>query len=385
MIKTRYAAALLVAAMALPLAACDSDSHEDVLSKWAWADPRPQPDPTPDPEPEPDPEPPAEANPAVVAQGWENVSQSFGDLPEHISVYTMNNTTGDNKSAGLDFPVIAYLAVADMATARFEVSGGLSGEATGTAEAVYTPQEFYESYDHPAVVVNGGLFFSQDGKWYSQNSLYSNGRMLSANQTYYTVNWSDMWYPTLGFFYQDNASGDFHAGWTYYVWPGNDYFYSDCKQTDPDTPCSSTNDVPSATHPTEGVLLNAAESPVRNGIGGVSVLVRDGVVRDTWALEMLDVSASSRQPRTAVGWARETNRLVFFVCQGRGVTEGVMGMTTLEVANALTSIGVTEALNLDGGGSSCMLVNGRPTILGSDTDADGNPTQRRVIDACFIR
>jgi len=48
------------------------------------------------------------------------------------------------------------------------------------------------------------------------------------------------------------------------------------------------------------------------------------------------------------------------------MTSGVYGFTTYEVASILKSMGCVEAINLDGGGSSCMLVNGIETIKVSD-------------------
>ncbi|MFA6858608.1 MAG: phosphodiester glycosidase family protein, partial [Bacteroidales bacterium] len=46
--------------------------------------------------------------------------------------------------------------------------------------------------------------------------------------------------------------------------------------------------------------------------------------------------------------------------------EGVAGLTTEDEAKVLSSLGCVEALNLDGGGSSCMLINGKETIKPSD-------------------
>ena len=94
---------------------------------------------------------------------------------------------------------------------------------------------------------------------------------------------------------------------------------------------------------------------------------------------MLDVSADSYQPRTAIGYNADKKKLFFFVCEGRQMTEGIAGMTTAQVGQLLKAAGCTEALNLDGGGSSCMLVNGKQTIKPSDGK------ERSVIDACFIK
>ena len=60
------------------------------------------------------------------------------------------------------------------------------------------------------------------------------------------------------------------------------------------------------------------------------------------------------------------SKLLLFVCEGREMTEGVTGLTTGEVAKVLYSLGIKDAINLDGGGSSCMLIGGKETIKLSD-------------------
>jgi phosphodiester glycosidase len=62
-----------------------------------------------------------------------------------------------------------------------------------------------------------------------------------------------------------------------------------------------------------------------------------------------------RYPRAAFGIAGE--RLVAVVCDGR--TRRDAGMTLAELGDALLALGVTEALNLDGGGSASLVHGGR--------------------------
>ena len=316
---------------------CSSEDHEDILGNWIWGSGAVD----PDPEPEPDPEP-TDANPNIVEAGWVNVTDQFEGVPEYLNVYKKDKTT--------------------------------DGSANSTSDNVYTPTEFYNNNDKPAVVINGGLFFWSDGKYYSQSSFYKDGQMLSANQTYWTVDWVEghMWYPTLGFFFQDK-DGNFHAQWSYYSWTGKDYLYDEPRKCDPEV-YDTEAPAPSS------VVLNDG-TYVKNGIGGVGVLVHDGIQVNTWQYEMMDVSGGSNQPRTAVGYAKNTNRIVFFVCEGREATEGVHGMTLDEVSNQMAAIGCTEAMALDGGGSSCMLIGGKETIKPCN---EGN-AQRATIDACFIR
>ena len=67
-----------------------------------------------------------------------------------------------------------------------------------------------------------------------------------------------------------------------------------------------------------------------------------------------DITAG-RHPRAALAVAGE--RLLAVVCDGR--TRRDAGMTLAELADALVSLGATEALNLDGGGSASLVYDGR--------------------------
>ena len=164
--------------------------------------------------------------------------------------------------------------------------------------------------------------------------------------------------------------GTFQTTWTYQASDGINYCY----------PAPADNDInkdplkaPSSTFPNGAKALEAT-----TGIGGVTVLLRAGEIKNTYVEEMLDISAASNQPRTAIG-ITTNKKMIIFVCEGRNMTEGVAGLTTANVAKVMKDLGCTEALNLDGGGSSCMLVNGKETIKGSDGK------QRKVLTAVGIK
>ncbi|MFZ1312040.1 MAG: phosphodiester glycosidase family protein, partial [Chitinophagaceae bacterium] len=81
-------------------------------------------------------------------------------------------------------------------------------------------------------------------------------------------------------------------------------------------------------------------------------------------------------PRTAMGYTGD-NKLVILVIEGRnpGKAEGA---TLIQQAQIFKDLGCREAINLDGGGSSCMLVNGKETIKVSDASG------QRPVPAVFI-
>ena len=78
------------------------------------------------------------------------------------------------------------------------------------------------------------------------------------------------------------------------------------------------------------------------GIGGVTVLLRAGEIKNTYVEEMLDISAASNQPRTAIG-ITTNKKMIIFVCEGRNMTEGLAVLIIANVANAMKTIKAVTA------------------------------------------
>ncbi len=89
--------------------------------------------------------------------------------------------------------------------------------------------------------------------------------------------------------------------------------------------------------------------------------------------------AAERHPRTAVGFDSRRGRLWMVVVEGRreGVSEG---MTLPELAGLFQSLGAVNAINLDGGGSSVMVVRGEAVSRPSDPAG-----QRPVVNGLILR
>lgn len=113
-------------------------------------------------------------------------------------------------------------------------------------------------------------------------------------------------------------------------------------------------------------------------IGGFPELLDQGVRVGDLGVASNPTFAASRHPRTAVGVAPDTRRLWLVVVDGRQ-GEYSTGMSLPEVAQVLEALGVTEALNLDGGGSSAMVIGGRPVNRPSDPGGE-----RAVVNALLI-
>jgi hypothetical protein len=96
-------------------------------------------------------------------------------------------------------------------------------------------------------------------------------------------------------------------------------------------------------------------------VGGTPVLVRDG---KRWFADEPTSLVRDRHPRTLAGWNKE-KWLWLVTVDGRQPGYSV-GMTLAEASDFMIALGATEAINLDGGGSSTFVVRGR--VLNQPSD-----------------
>ena len=93
--------------------------------------------------------------------------------------------------------------------------------------------------------------------------------------------------------------------------------------------------------------------------------------------KMLATFATDRHPRTAVASLAD-GRALLVVVDGRQLTS--VGMSLDELARLLIELGAIEAINLDGGGSTTMVVQDK--VVNSPSDSSG---ERPVSDAIIVR
>jgi len=112
--------------------------------------------------------------------------------------------------------------------------------------------------------------------------------------------------------------------------------------------------------------------------GFPSLLERGRLVGDL-EMEERPEFAAERHPRTAIGFDAERRRLWFVVLDGRreGVSEG---MSLPELAGLFRSLRASDAINLDGGGSSVMVIRGAAVSRPS-----GPVGERRVVNGLILR
>ena len=85
----------------------------------------------------------------------------------------------------------------------------------------------------------------------------------------------------------------------------------------------------------------------------------------------------TRHPRTAVGFSRDSTALYLITVDGR--SESSSGMSLAELASLMQSLGVAQGLNLDGGGSTTLVLGGR--VVNHPSDSTG---ERKVGNALLI-
>lgn len=106
-------------------------------------------------------------------------------------------------------------------------------------------------------------------------------------------------------------------------------------------------------------------------------LVEDGEISVTENEEV--GKARSSNPRTAIGMI-DTYHYVFVVSDGR--TEESEGLSLYELATFMQELGVTCAYNLDGGGSSTMVVDG---VIINNPTTNGKISERKVSDIVYVQ
>ena len=113
---------------------------------------------------------------------------------------------------------------------------------------------------------------------------------------------------------------------------------------------------------------------VRDAVAAGPMLVQNGAIDITTNQEVFfDSSIPAVHPRTAAGVTRNGD-LLLLVVDGRQVES--RGVSLEELAVIMHDLGAVRALNLDGGGSSTLVVNG--VLLNRPT---GDTRQREVMSA----
>lgn len=307
---------------------------------------------------------------------WVNVDSLFGPLPLSVQVFKTTDSL-DGK------PFLAYYVKARLRDKQLDFSADTS------LGRRLTPAAFYERNNRPLILVNC-TFFNFD-RSQNLNTVIKDGKLVGYNNHSLPMRGKDTLqyrHPLASAFGIDKRRNA-DIAWTL---------------TDSSKKFAYASQFPasrvlkdSVRRPAFGDLknyysrfisgnitgpgygkLNFKKWKMKTAVGGGPVIVQNGVVKITneEELKFAGRAINDKHPRTCLGYTSD-GYLIIMAIQGRfpGRAEGA---TLEQEAKLLIELGCTEALNLDGGGSSCLLINGRETIKPSDKDG------QRPVPAVFI-
>ena len=121
------------------------------------------------------------------------------------------------------------------------------------------------------------------------------------------------------------------------------------------------------------ISLNPKWDNVKHIISGGPYLVKDGNVFVDISEEKL-LAIGGRNPRSAIGYTYDNNLIIVAVDGREGSS---IGLTLGELAEFMKSLGCKNAINLDGGGSTVMYINGQ--IVNSPAQTGGIALSNAVV------
>lgn len=307
--------------------------------------------------------PPADTTPTTPSQlitlpaEWQKATSYMTGFPAGIEVY--RNTTAFSGKA-----MNAFCVVFDPKNTALEFKPIL-------AASNKKPATFYaEESGTPYACLNGGFFGTNASYSLVQyNNTISAVNIKSLNRTYNGA--STTYYPTRGAYGLD-ANGVPGVTWIYHVGSGNGVVYS-YPAPSPNALNTAPQPQPSASFPSGGVQWNA-----KSAIGGSPVLIKNNEIKITDTEELIDINNTTSRARSAIGSTAD-GKVILLAVEGNNASGGA-GLNLQELATLMKNMGCTNALNLDGGGSTSMVVNGQQTVKPSDSGGE-----RAVMSVVMIK
>jgi hypothetical protein len=215
--------------------------------------------------------------------------------------------------------------------------------AVNTARKV--PSEWLASLgSNVLMLANGGYFDLTNGASYSL--VVDNSKSLSYNVKALTRTFNGAaatYYPTRGAFGITGRTPS--VGWVYNSSGADNYIYP---TPSPNALNTAPQAVPSPTFPVGGAVWSPTVA-----IGGSPVLLYKSNINITDAAELIDINNTTGRSRTAIGFTAK-NRVVIMTIE-LNASLGTKGASLAQTAQLMKDWGCTDAVNLDGGGSTCML------------------------------
>jgi exopolysaccharide biosynthesis protein len=316
------------------------------------------------------------SNILLAQQKWINVDSLFAPLPNNFHVYKTTDSLEGK-------PFLAYYAEAKLKDKNLDFT------TDTTYKRRLTPQQFFEKNNRPLLVVNGTFFSFTTNQ--NLNVVIKDGEMVSYNihtiagKGKDTLTYRHPLGSAIGIDKKRNAD---------VAWLLTDSTTKNAYANQISTAQAFKDSIskPSFKYISKSTVYFGGNSIIgqthkkntfkkwkmKTAIGGGPVLVQNATIKITnnEELKFTGKAIDDKHPRTCMGYTAD-GRLIVMVIQGRftGIAEGA---SLTQQAQLLVDLGCVEALNLDGGGSSCMLINGKETIKPSDKEGE------RAVPAVFI-
>jgi hypothetical protein len=301
---------------------------------------------------------------------WTNVDSLYQPLPQSVHIYLTNEKIDSGNFR-------AYYIEADLKDKKLEFT------VDTALNRRVTPKNFYEKSGHPLVISNCSFFSFQTNR--NVNVLIKEGKMISYDTQFVKGKGKDS---LLHFFTLRSAIGINKKRDADIVWTAEDSSMKfPAAFESPEKPLALKENFTRSRNYLEDsdiqeyLKKNAGKRiskwKMETAIGGGPVLVQNGEVNISNNEEMMFAGKAlyDKHPRTAIGYT-QSGKLILLVIEGR--SPNATGSNLIEEAKILKDIGCWEAMNLDGGGSSYMMVNGKPTIKPSDISG------QRAVPAVFM-
>lgn len=301
---------------------------------------------------------------------WKNVDAMYQPLPASVHVFYT-----DDRMDTAAFR--AYYLIADLKDKQLEFTVDTSKDRR------LTPTAFFEKNNQPIAVVNCTFFSFATNR--NLNTVIKNGKLLSYNQHDLAGKGKDTLtyrHPLVSAF-GITKKREADVAW---LFTDSSVKYAYARQLPLSPKKDSTrhfslkaarNYNATVIDPEKKSRIDFTKWKVKTAVGGGPVLVQHGEIKITnnEELKFTGKAVNDKHPRTGIGYTPD-GKLVILMVEGRN--KNASGATLVQMAQLFKDLGCWEAMNLDGGGSSCLLVNGKETIKVSDK------TGQRPVPAVFM-
>jgi exopolysaccharide biosynthesis protein len=302
---------------------------------------------------------------------WTNVDSLYQPLPNSIHIFFTDQQIDTSFFK-------AYYVIADLKDGKLDFS------IDTALNRRLTPAKFYEKGDNPFIVVNCTFFSFATNR--SVNVIMRDGKLICFDTSFIKGRGKDSLYR---FFSLRSAIGISKNRKADITWVAADSTmkFPIAFQSPKPALALDRNFIRKSDFMSDDKIkdyLNQwnkeqkiSQWKMQTVVGGGPALLQSGDIKISNNEEMLFAgkAINDKHPRTAIGYTKD-NKLIILVIQGRSESSG--GASLIQEAQILKDLGCWEAMNLDGGGSSCMIVNGKETIKPSDKEGE------RPVPAVFI-